>query len=131
MDAKATVNFVSGHLDLTEAEFEAHYRPRLDEALARGDAFVVGDARGTDALTQIYLLGKTTGVVVYHMFTSPRNNAGFGTVGGFGSDDERDVRMTADSDRDLAWVRPGRNKSGTQKNLDRRTRTRSRGEPPA
>jgi hypothetical protein len=122
------VNFVSGHLDLTDSEFDAHYRPRLDEALARGEAFVVGDARGTDTLTQNYLLGKTNAVVVYHMFTDPRNNLGFVTIGGFRSDEERDARMTADSDRDIAWVRPGRTKSGTQKNLDRRARSRSRGE---
>ena len=90
--AKPVVNYVSGHLALTPAEFEAHYRPAIDAALARGERFVVGDARGTDAMTQNYLLGKTTAVVVYHMFTSPRNNAGFQTVGGFGSDAERDAR---------------------------------------
>lgn len=123
--AKPVVNYVSGHLDLTPDEFEAHYRPALDAALSRGEAFVVGDARGTDALTQNYLLGKTTAVVVYHMFTSPRNNAGFQTLGGFDSDTERDARMTADSDQDIAWVRPGREKSGTQKNLDRRQQLRA------
>jgi hypothetical protein len=118
------VNYISGHLDLTPAEFESHYRPVLDAALARGEAFVVGDARGTDAMTQSYLLGKTTAVVVYHMFTAPRNNAGFPTVGGFESDESRDDRMTADSHQDIAWVRPGREKSGTQKNLDRRKNQR-------
>ena len=128
MDPKATVNFVSGHLDLSEAEFDAHYRPRLDEAVARGEAFVVGDARGADAMAQNYLLGRTTAVVVYHLFTSPRNNAGFETIGGFGSDEERDARMTADSDQDIAWVRPGGGRSGTQKNLDRRARSQSRDE---
>src|SRR5258708_2624401 len=84
------VNYISGHLDLTRAEFEAHYRPALAAALARGEAFVVGDARGTDAMAQSYLLGKTLAVVVYHMFTAPRNNAGFPTVGGFESDGARD-----------------------------------------
>ena len=59
------------------------------------------------------------------MLTSPRNNLGFKTVGGFESDGERDARKTADSDEDLAWVRPGREKSGTQKNLERRRRLRS------
>jgi hypothetical protein len=123
--------FVSGHLDLTQAEFDAHYRPALDEALARGDSFVVGDARGTDSLTQNYLLGKTDAVVVYHMFTSPRNNAGFNTIGGFADDEARDTRMTTDSDRDIAWVRPGRERSGTQKNIDRRNLLRStRAAPP-
>ena len=117
---KPITNYVSGHLDLTVEEFNAHYRPAFDEALARGDSFVVGDARGTDSMTQNYLLGKTTAVVVYHMFTTPRNNAGFKTLGGFLSDEERDAQMTADSDQDIAWVRLGREKSGTQKNIDRR-----------
>lgn len=122
---RPTVNYISGHLDLTPVEFDAHYRPALDAALARGESFVVGDARGADAFTQRYLLGKTTAVVVYHMLTNSRNNAGFPTVGGFTSDDERDTRMTMDSDRDIAWVRPGREKSGTQRNLDRRQRLRA------
>jgi hypothetical protein len=120
VDEKPSVNYISGHLDLTQAEFDAHYRPKIDEALARGEAFVLGDARGADALAQQYLFGKTTAVVVYHMFTQPRNNAGFPTLGGFESDEARDRRMTADSHRDIAWVRSGREKSGTQKNLDRR-----------
>ena len=122
MDPKPITNFVSGHLDLTPDEFDVHYRPALDAALARSDSFVVGDARGTDSMTQQYLLGKTTAVVVYHMFTSPRHNAGFKTIGGFQSDEERDAQMTADSDQDIAWVRPGREKSGTQRNIDRRRR---------
>jgi len=118
------VNYINGHLDLTQAEFETHYQPALDMALARGEAFVVGDARGTDTMAQNYLSGKTTAVVVYHMFAAPRNNAGFPTVGGFESDTARDERMTADSHQDIAWVRPGREKSGTQKNLDRRVKQR-------
>ena len=105
---RKVVNYISGHLDLTLAEFEAHYRATIDAALGRGEGFVIGDARGTDAIAQNYLLGKTTAVVVYHMFTSPRNNSGFPTVGGFESDEGRDTRMTADSDQDIAWVRPGR-----------------------
>ena len=124
-DSRPMTHFVSGHLDLSQAEFDAQYRPALDEALARGDSFVVGDACGTDALTQHYLLGKTTAVVVYHMFASPRNNVGFNTIGGFETDEERDTQMTADSDRDIAWVRPGRKNSGTQQNIDRRNRLTS------
>lgn len=96
----------------------------IDAALSRGESFVIGDARGTDALAQSYLLGRTTAVVVYHMFAAPRNNVGFPTVGGFESDEARDARMTADSDQDIAWVRPGREKSGTQKNLNRRKQQR-------
>lgn len=116
----SVIHYISGHLDLTTVEFEAHYRPAIDAALARGEAFVVGDARGADTMAQEYLSGKTTAVLVYHMFDSPRNNIGFPEVGGFESDAARDARMTADSQQDIAWVRPGREKSGTQKNLDRR-----------
>jgi hypothetical protein len=112
--------YISGHLDLTPEEFEAHCRPAIDAALTRDESFIVGDARGCDAIAQQYLMGKTTKVVVYHMFHNPRNNVGFFTIGGFQSDSERDAEMTADSDQDIAWVRPGRERSGTQRNLDRR-----------
>ena len=114
-------HFVSGHLTLTETEFQQHYQSALDQALANGDAFVVGDARGADAMTQAYLHGKTDAVTVYHMFTSPRHNPGFKAIGGFQTDEARDTQMTHDSDSDIAWVRPGRENSGTQKNLNRRS----------
>ena len=117
MTISHTTHFVSGHLTLTEAEFQHHYQPALDQALAHGDAFVVGDARGADAMTQTYLHGKTAAVTVYHMFTTPRHNPGFRTLGGFQTDQERDAQMTQDSDCDIAWVRPGRENSGTQRNL--------------
>jgi hypothetical protein len=37
------VNFISGHLDLTEIEFDMHYRPSIDRAIAQNECFVVGD----------------------------------------------------------------------------------------
>jgi hypothetical protein len=114
------IYMISGHLDLTAAEFAAHYAPQLDRALAAGDSFVVGDARGADTLAQQYLTGKTTAVTVFHMFHSPRNNAGFAAKGGFPGDKERDEAMTAASAADIAWVRPGRENSGTAKNIIRR-----------
>jgi hypothetical protein len=114
--------FISGHLDLTAEEFDTHYRPHIDNFLLMPlITFVIGDARGTDRLAQEYLASKEASVTVYHMFSNPRNNVGnFKTVGGFSSDEERDTQMTNDSDIDLAWVRPGRENSGTQKNLERR-----------
>jgi hypothetical protein len=112
--------FISGHLSLTQDEFDIHYKPFIVEALCHNSSFVVGDAKGADTLAQNYLFGKTDRVVVYHMFGSPRYNAGFPTEGGFQSDEERDNAMTDNSDSDIAWVRKGREKSGTQKNLDRR-----------
>ena len=50
--------FVSGHLDLTTAQFESHYQPALDDALARGDMFILSDSRGADTMTLRYLLHK-------------------------------------------------------------------------
>lgn len=114
------ISFISGHLDLSEMEFKKYYKPQIDLALELGESFVVGDARGADSLAQKYLLGRSTNVTVYHMFETPRNNAGFATQGGFQSDTERDRAMTKDSTKDIAWVREGREKSGTQKNLNRR-----------
>ena len=115
------IYFISGHLSLTHEEFDTHYKPLIDEALSHNSSFVIGDAKGADTLAQNYLFGKTYKVVVYHMFETPRYNAGFPTEGGFQSDEERDIAMTNNSDRDIAWVRKGREKSGTQKNLDRRS----------
>lgn len=117
------VYFVSGHLDLTRSEFQEHYAPRMQAAFEEGASFVVGDARGADLQAQDWLLFAqcpVERVKVYHMFEAPRNNVGFPTVGGFTSDGERDAAMTAGSTDDIAWVRPGREKSGTAENLKRR-----------
>lgn len=117
-----SVVFVSGHLDISDGEFVQHYQSKLVGYIEAGAHFVVGDAMGTDMLTQRFLRAKNvSSVVVFHMFDSPRNNLGFATQGGFGSDAERDLAMTQMSDVDLAWVRPGREKSGTAMNIARRT----------
>ncbi|MCB9676239.1 MAG: GNAT family N-acetyltransferase [Alphaproteobacteria bacterium] len=113
--------FVSGHLDLTPTELEVHYVPHLRRAVARGDRFVVGDARGADAMASAWLAREGAPVTVFHMFDAPRNApAGVATRGGYKNDDHRDSALTAASDTDIAWVRPGREGSGTAKNLKRR-----------
>lgn len=118
------IAFVSGHLDLTREEFNEHYRKPITEAIGRMEAIVVGDAKGCDLMTQelvFELVGQDYGLYVYHMFDNPRNNPhSFRTEDGFRSDDERDEAMTASSTYDIAWVRPGREKSGTARNLYRR-----------
>jgi hypothetical protein len=119
------VYFISGHLDLTDKEFEEHYRPRIEAAITEGAEFFVGDARGADTKAQQFLMWKGCLVIVYHMLQTPRNNTGFATEGGFTSDEERDAAMTRDSDADIAWVRPGRENSGTAKNMKRRQDTTS------
>lgn len=124
-DASTLTYFMSGHLDLTREEFDLHYKPQLDLALENPkSSFVVGDARGADRMCQEYILEKApnANVFVFHMFTAPRFKAcdKWKCVGGFQGDDERDMAMTSCSDRDIAWIRPGREKSGTAKNIKRR-----------
>jgi hypothetical protein len=116
-----TVYFVSGHLDLTPMEFQISYVPKLEAALNVGGHFVVGDARGADSMAQEWLKAHNAPTTVYHMFEAPRINAGHQMRGGFFNDDERDAAMTAASQVDIAWVRPGREKSGTAKNIKRRS----------
>lgn len=96
--------------------------PRLDVAVADEAAFVVGDAKGCDFMVQLYLWDvRALRVQVFHMLVAPRNNVGgFSMVGGFTSDADRDAAMTAASDADIAWVRLGRERSGTAANLARR-----------
>jgi len=115
------VCFVSGHLDLTADEFAVHYAPKLTAAIADGAAFVVGDARGCDRMAQEFLFDHKQTVRVFHMLKAPRHNVGgFPTAGGFVDDESRDEAMTRASNDDIAWVRPGRENSGTAKNLQRR-----------
>ncbi|MCZ7673819.1 MAG: hypothetical protein M5U34_45220 [Chloroflexi bacterium] len=115
--------FVSGHRDLSPAEFYRHYQPQLDKAIATGHQFVVGDAPGADALAQMYLVGRVSPeqVTVYHARRKPRHRYGkFAIQGGFASQSAKDAAMTAVSDYDIAWVRAGKEASGTARNLARR-----------
>ena len=122
-----TTYFISGHLDLAQEEFDLYYKPQILNLLYRklfqGEDinFVVGDAMGADLLAQ-KCLEDCADVTVYHMFEAPRNCLHAKTMGGFKSDKERDEAMTMSSNEDIAWVRPGREKSGTAKNLKRRTK---------
>jgi len=128
--------FISGPLNITEEDFNLHYKEKIDKAIAEGASFVVGDAQGTDTLAQLYLMNKGVEVTVYHMFSKPRFNSvtknWFPMRGGFKHDEQRDHHMTKDSDVDIAWVRTveeqkalyGANYrprvSGTEKNVLRR-----------
>ena len=115
--------FISGHLDLTAEEFADYYTGPLVRALEEGASFVVGDARGADSMAQDFLRAQGCDrVTVYHMLEKPRYNMAFATMGGYLSDPSRDAAMSHDSDADIAWVRPGREKSGTARNVARRKR---------
>ena len=75
LTCRGTGAFVSGHLDLTQEEFDEHYAQKISDALAAGDYIVVGDARGCDIMTQTYVASKghVKALRVFHMFAHPRN----------------------------------------------------------
>ena len=122
---KGRIFFISGHRDITQDEFEKFYLDTIDK-LSENPlvSFVVGDCNGVDFMAQQALSELVTPdrVTVYHMFTKPRNlaNKKFKLKGGYKSDIARDSAMTQDSTDDLAWIRKGKENSGTAQNILRR-----------
>lgn len=132
--------FISGHRNLSYEDFEKYYIPIINKIIEKDDRaeFVIGDCNGVDkfAMDYIYKYYKEyCCLIIYHMFTSPRNtpmnkkvekfnNYMDGTevyfVGGFKSDEERDSAMTRNSDFDIAFVKDNRWNSGTAQNIKRR-----------
>jgi hypothetical protein len=136
---ETNIAFISGHIDLTQEEFDQYYKNKIDEAITKKHSFVIGDARGADALAQEYLINliPKEKVKIYHMFDKPLvNKDNYKTVGGFKNHNKKDTAMTLGSDYDIAYVRSAeltkkilekkgilynpKRKSGTQRNLDRR-----------
>lgn len=116
--------FISGHRDLTIAEFVKYYSARINAAIKDGASFVVGDYVGADYYAQIFLSRfPRADVTVYHMGDKPMNFIeGFKLKGGFKTDEERDAAMTRDSGADIAWIRAGKEDSGTAQNINRRNK---------
>ena len=113
--------FISGHRDILEDEFQKHYEDKIFKAINDGASFVVGDCAGADLMAQKYLKAfNVKDVNVYHLFDEPKHNVGFPLVGGFQSHSERNRAMTEDTTADIAWVRDGKEKSGTAQNINRR-----------
>ena len=122
------VYFISGHKEISEAEFEFTYIPYINRVMAQVEdvRFIIGDCSGTDFMAQNYLVDiagfDPSRITVYHMFETPRNiNPQItNTVGGFESDEERDTAMTNASRHDIAFVRDIKRLSGTAQNILRR-----------
>ena len=56
---QARVAFISGHIDITSAQFTENYTAALDAAIERGDSFVLSNAGGVDTLALAYLRSKS------------------------------------------------------------------------
>lgn len=119
--------FISGHRDLTWEEFTLWYTPLINTIYHtdKDAKFVVAECEGCDRMAQDYLLslGVTYHrIAVYHMLEKPRYLAveHMYTKGGYTSDVKRDTAMTEASDCDIAFIRKGKEKSGTAQNILRR-----------
>lgn len=120
------VYFISGHRDATIEEFNKYYVPVLNYIFLteRVPTFVVADCEGIDRMAQDYLAKREAKcmVTVYHMHDKPEYLASdlFKTKGGYNSHIERDSVMTRVSTTDIAFIRSGKENSGTAENVLRR-----------
>jgi len=139
------IAFCSGHVNLTSQEFEQHYQPKLEEAIAKEHHFVVGSSPGADTMVLDFLINRLMESSRIKVYLFERNSGrdqqcrerytslGIPFQFGFNSYTSRDAQMTKDSTYDIAWVRPlaeskkllgsdfnPKRISGTQRNLDRR-----------
>ena len=132
---KPRIAMISGHIDISPADFATHYVPAIQLALSCGDYFILGDAQGTDTLALAYLL-EHGGPDIKHRIkvyaSRPYHVAKFQGMGLTTSPDplmhavagapstrrkgtsqgdsrarhlQRDARMTRASDYDILWAR--------------------------
>lgn len=134
--ANCKTAFISGHIDVSEEEFLYFYAKPIDQAIAEGNHFVVGDAPGVDLLSQKYVVEHVgpKRITVFCRGTTPRclHCKELTVIYGFESHEAKDAAMTKNSDYDIAFVRSVEEQkalygnrfrpriSGTEKNLLRR-----------
>lgn len=124
------IYFISGHLDLTQQEFDDHYKELIDKVLLEekeGVRFVLGNARGCDSLALTYLLtpkgrnsvgdiiplhGHRITVYIYaypkqreHSIVNQYLEYEVGVCHGYDTCIERDAAMTKESTHDIVWQR--------------------------
>lgn len=127
MEKNKRVFFISGHRDITNEEFTELYKPAILKAISLYDAiFLIGDYYGVDIMAQNYLVDELNydieKITVYHMGAMPMNinKKIINRVPNFSDDIARDSAMTRNSNEDIAFVRIGKEDSGTAQNVLRR-----------
>ena len=119
--------FISGHRNITDEQFE-RYKNEIHSVYVNDEQshFIIADYHGADKMAQDFLMDvleiEPSRVTVYHMFDKPNNVNPKITqfVGGFKTDDERDIAMTSSSSFDIAFVADNKVMSGTAENILRR-----------
>lgn len=115
--AQTPIAFISGPLDVDTAYFNAHYLPRIQEAIKQGHRFIIGPSRGVDTLAFDYLKRSRVSInrIRLYLNTSEEthlrgNFKKFEEAGGMlvivkGGHTERDAMMTAASHYDILRYR--------------------------
>lgn len=118
------VYFVSGHRDLTHSEFNRVYLPVLDEILCsdQNAFFMVGVCEGVDTFAIEYLIEQharltIVGPSVKEKYAKYHNKA---TLISTLTYEHADSYMTAQSDKTVAFIKPGREQGHTARNILRR-----------
>lgn len=121
---------IFGNGNLRFEDFLTLYAQLLQKALENSEnEFIVGDFRGADTLTMEFLKTKTNQVCIYHIGEKPRylpdsfktQVSNWKIVGGFKSDQERDLAMIEQCTHFIGFDfnSDENRKSGTQKNINR------------
>jgi hypothetical protein len=124
----SNVYFISGHRDLTDAEFEYYYIPMLMKIINENEdaCFVIGDCKGCDIMAQNFLVDvagfNPDKISVYCVNNNPEhiNEKITNIVGSFTTHDEKDIAMTNASFKDIAFIRNWKELTGTAQNILRR-----------
>jgi len=136
------VFFISGHINLTQQEFDLHYVDQIDQSIKKGGIYVIGNAQGGDTMALEYLLKKGVDpkkitIYFYNRYGDSQSkkyiDRGLKVITEFKSYTNRDAHMTISSNTDILWIRPESENikllgsaykkghvSGTEKNLLRR-----------
>jgi hypothetical protein len=61
---KPRIVMINGHIDISHSEFAIHYHSPLDEAIAKGDLFILGDVKGTYEMALSYILERAPAVQI-------------------------------------------------------------------
>ena len=99
--------FISGHRDLAQEEFEQYYVPLINQGMYNDVKFYISNFGNCEFMAHEYFEKcKYYNVVVCLLQSSPNIvNNHFTVINSFLDNEERDVYMTEQTDRDIAWVR--------------------------
>lgn len=135
--------FISGHRNISEEEFETHYKSKIDHFIhwinhsdsylnsPKKLTFYIGDCDGCDKMAINYIISKLSrniklvicslkepfeGQIDYSLCS----NDNITVIKEFDTHEDRDTYMTVNTNYDILWIRQNEWGSGTAQNFVRR-----------